>query len=156
MNSTSMSIMASINNGVSNNFNSSLNASSTSVQENQDDNGGEIMQRNEYSIFFDFVVPGILLNVIGLLGLIGNALSIIVLSRPQMRQSINCILIGLASFDSILLLTSILMLGLPAIFDFLSMQLSNGYQPPGFNVFHYYFTKIFPFITPTVYSIGMT
>ena len=155
MNSTSMSIMASINNGVSNNFNSSLNASSTSIQENQDDNGGEILQRNEYSIFFDFVVPGILLNVIGLLGLIGNALSIIVLSRPQMRQSINCILIGLASFDSILLLTSILMLGLPAIFDFLSMQLSNGYQPPGFNVFHYYFTKIFPFITPTVYSIGM-
>merc|ERR1712015_39581 len=78
-----------------------------------------------YSIFFDFVVPGILLNIIGLLGLIGNTLSIIVLSRPQMRQSINCILIGLASFDSILIVTSILMLGLPAVYDFLIRRLKE-------------------------------
>ena len=112
--------MASITNASSNNLNSVFNTSSQTIQENQSNNGGENLQRNEYSIFFDFVVPGILLNVIGLLGLIGNTLSIIVLSRPQMRQSINCILIGLASFDSILLVTSILMLGLPAIFDFLS------------------------------------
>ena len=153
-----MSIMASITNASSNNLISVFNTSSQTVQENQSNNGGENLQRNEYSIFFDFVVPGILLNVIGLLGLIGNTLSIIVLSRPQMRQSINCILIGLASFDSILLVTSILMLGLPAIFDFLSQAKvqSNGlYDPPGFDLFHFYFTKVFPFITPTVYSIGM-
>ena len=147
--------MASINNGSSSNLSSSINASSTNIQENQEDNSGDILQRNEYSIFFDFVVPGILLNVIGLLGLIGNTLSIIVLSRPQMRQSINCILIGLASFDSILIVTSILMLGLPAIFDFLSIQSSENYHAPGFDMFHFYFTKVFPFITPTVYSIGM-
>ena len=47
-----------------------------------------------YSVFFDFVIPGIFLNFVGLLGLLGNVLSIIVLSRPQMRSSINCILIG--------------------------------------------------------------
>ena len=46
------------------------------------------------SVLFEFVVPGVLLNFVGLLGLIGNVLSIIVLSRPQMRSSINCILIG--------------------------------------------------------------
>ena len=155
MNSTDMSMMASINNGSSNNVSSIFNTTFQAIQKNQSNNGGEISQRNEYSIFFDFVVPGILLNVIGLLGLIGNTLSIIVLSRPQMRQSINCILIGLASFDSILLVTSILMLGIPAIFDFLVSQSSEVYHPPGFDLFHFYFTKVFPFITPTVYSIGM-
>ena len=46
------------------------------------------------SEFFEFVVPGVLLNGIGLLGFCGNILSIIVLSRPQMKSSINCILIG--------------------------------------------------------------
>ena len=47
-----------------------------------------------YSEFFEFVVPGVLLNGVGLLGFCGNILSIIVLSRPQMKSSINCILIG--------------------------------------------------------------
>ena len=47
-----------------------------------------------YSEFFEFFVPGVLLNSIGLLGFCGNILSIIVLSRPQMKSSINCILIG--------------------------------------------------------------
>ena len=46
------------------------------------------------SVFFNFVVPGILLNGIGLLGLAGNAISALILSRPQMKSSINCILIG--------------------------------------------------------------
>ena len=32
-----------------------------------------------------------------------------------MKSSINCLLIGLASFDLILILTSILMFGLPSI-----------------------------------------
>ncbi len=48
----------------------------------------------EMSVLFEFVVPGVLLNCVGILGLIGNTLSIIVLSRPQMKSSINCILIG--------------------------------------------------------------
>ena len=33
--------------------------------------------------------------------------------RPQMKSSINCLLIGLASFDIVLIITSILMFGLP-------------------------------------------
>jgi hypothetical protein len=35
-----------------------------------------------------------------------------------MRNSINCILIGLASFDSVLITTSILMFGLPGIYSY--------------------------------------
>ena len=45
-------------------------------------------------VFFEFVVPGVLLNIIGIFGLVGNILSICVLSRPAMRSSINCILLG--------------------------------------------------------------
>ena len=155
MNTSNISI-ASINNG------SSLSINGSGINEDK-----EAIPLRDYSMFFDFVVPGILLNIIGLLGLIGNTLSIIVLSRPQMRQSINCILIGLASFDSILIVTSILMLGLPAVYDFLAMQTSlenayrrsqnitEDYSPLGLQMFQFYFTKVFPFITPTVYPIGM-
>ena len=51
-------------------------------------------EEHHQNTFFEFVVPGVLLNGVGLLGLVGNILSIIVLSRPQMKSSINCILIG--------------------------------------------------------------
>jgi hypothetical protein len=155
MNTSNISI-ASLNNG------SSISINGSDLNEDTE----QTLPR-DYSMFFDFVVPGILLNIIGLLGLIGNTLSIIVLSRPQMRQSINCILIGLASFDSILIVTSILMLGLPAVYDFLYMQtsLENAYRRSqnvteeysalGLQMFQFYFTKVFPFITPTVYPIAM-
>jgi hypothetical protein len=33
-----------------------------------------------------------------------------------MKNSINCILIGLASFDTVLIFTSILMFGIPSIY----------------------------------------
>lgn len=49
----------------------------------------------EINVFFEFVVPGVLLNGIGILGFLGNIISIAVLSRPQMKSSINCILIGM-------------------------------------------------------------
>ena len=48
-----------------------------------------------FEITFEFIVHGIMLNTIGLLGLIGNVISIGVLSRPQMKSSINTLLIGL-------------------------------------------------------------
>ena len=36
--------------------------------------------------FLDFVVPGVLLVGVGALGLAGNVLSAVVLSRPQMSR----------------------------------------------------------------------
>lgn len=54
---------------------------------------------------FEFIIPGVLLNIVGFLGLLGNILSIIVLSRPQMKSSIHCLLLGLASYDSVLIVT---------------------------------------------------
>ena len=48
-----------------------------------------------FAITFEFIVHGILINTIGLIGLIGNIVAIGVLSRPQMKSSITTILIGL-------------------------------------------------------------
>ncbi|XP_068245096.1 FMRFamide receptor-like [Palaemon carinicauda] len=67
---------------------------------------------------FQFVVYGILLTTIGLLGLAGNIISITILSSSRMRSSINCCLIGLTTFDMIVTITSILMLALPEISEY--------------------------------------
>ena len=48
-----------------------------------------------FAITFEFIVHGVLINTIGLIGLIGNIVAIGVLSRPQMKSSITTILIGL-------------------------------------------------------------
>ena len=50
---------------------------------------------------------------------------------------------GLASFDTVLILTSILMFGLPAVHTYTQQW------------FGYYFCHIFPYITPWVYPVGM-
>ncbi|KAG7197872.1 hypothetical protein KM043_001683 [Ampulex compressa] len=67
---------------------------------------------------FDFVVCGVLVNLVGLFGIFGNALSMIILSRPQMKSSINYLLIGLARCDTVLIVTSVLIYGLPAIYAY--------------------------------------
>merc|ERR1712016_192202 len=56
-------------------------------------------------------------------------------------------------FDFIV--TSILMLGLPAVYDFLIRRLKEHKTAPGIEMFHFYFSNVFPFITPTVYPIAM-
>ena len=48
-----------------------------------------------FEITFEFIIHGVLVAVIGLIGLIGNVVAIGVLSRPQMKSSITTILIGL-------------------------------------------------------------
>jgi len=85
-----------------------------------------------------------MLNITGLLGLLGNVMSIIILSRPQMKSSVNCLLIGLASFDTILIFTSILMFGLPAVYTYTDLYLVA-----------FFMLKVFPYITPVVYAVGM-
>ena len=56
----------------------------------------------------EFVVYGCLLNFVSLLGLLGNGISIIILSRPSMvKSSINYLLIGLATCDTVLILLSV-------------------------------------------------
>lgn len=47
-----------------------------------------------YFPLFEFVISLVLLVVVALPGLVGNFISIFILSRPQMRTSLNVILIG--------------------------------------------------------------
>ena len=59
----------------------------------------------EISIFFELLVLGVMVCVLGLLGLVGNLLSIFILTRRQMKGSTHFILMALASSDSIVILT---------------------------------------------------
>ena len=51
-----------------------------------------------YFPLFEFVISLVLLVVVALPGLVGNFISIFILSRPQMRTSLNVILIGTLFF----------------------------------------------------------
>lgn len=105
--------------------------------------GEACLEPNEDLVFYEFITNGILLNLVGVLGILGNILSMIILSRPQMRSSINYLLIGLARCDTALILTSILLFGVPAIFPY------TGYL-------RYYFYIILPKISMVVYPLAMT
>lgn len=92
--------------------------------------------------FYRFITNGILLNLTGLLGILGNIISMIILSRPQMRSSINYLLIGLARIDTVLIITSILLFGLPGIYPYSGL------------LFTYYYS-VYPHIAAVVYPLGM-
>ncbi|CAG0917130.1 unnamed protein product [Notodromas monacha] len=67
---------------------------------------------------YEFIVHGICLPIVGLFGLVGNGLSMFILSRPQMRSSMNCCLLGLASCDSALILCCLLLFSVPSVHGF--------------------------------------
>ena len=71
-----------------------------------------------------FWLDGVATNVIVVLGLLGNALSALVLSRKEMRSAsgsgvsganTNTYLRALAAWDSVVLVSSLLLIGLPAL-----------------------------------------
>lgn len=103
----------------------------------EDDDGPE-----DYNLLFEFIAYGLVLNVVGVFGILGNVISMIILSRPQMKSSINYLLIGLARCDTVLIVTSILLFGLPIIY------------PTTNHLFIYYY-KVYPLITPVVFPIAM-
>lgn len=53
---------------------------------------------------------GILLPIIVIFGLFGNFATVLIMTRPQMRASINTYLAGLAVFDSLVLICAMLMM----------------------------------------------
>ncbi|XP_008555574.1 FMRFamide receptor [Microplitis demolitor] len=77
---------------------------------------------------YEFITLGILLNVVGVFGLFGNIISMIILSRPQMKSSINYLLIGLARCDTILIITSVLIHGLPAIYSYTGLLFNYKFK----------------------------
>ena len=59
----------------------------------------------DISIIFELLILGVLLSFFGIMGLVGNFLSILVLTRRQMKGSTNFILMGLAYSDLILIIS---------------------------------------------------
>lgn len=55
----------------------------------------------------EFIIYGIIANLIGLFGIFGNTISMIILSRPQMKSSINYLLIGMARCDTVLIVIAV-------------------------------------------------
>ena len=94
----------------------------------------------EYSLY-QFVLQGVVMNVVNVLGIVCNTISIYILSRKQMRASINCCLIGLATFDILLLVCSIFVWGLPAI-----SQYSGGMRSLT--------SRVIPHMTPWLYPLA--
>ncbi|CAB0004714.1 unnamed protein product [Nesidiocoris tenuis] len=95
-------------------------------------------------ILYEFITNGILLNVVGVLGIMGNVISMIILTRPQMRSSINYLLTGLARCDTVLILTSVFLFGIPAVYKYYQSSFLVGY----------YF-RIYPFLCAVVYPIAL-
>lgn len=91
--------------------------------------------------FLDFWLCGIILNIVGFIGILGNVLSMVILSRPQMRSSINYLLIGLARCDTVLIITSILLFGFRSIYPY-----------TGYLFFYNYY--IYPHLAPYIYPLA--
>lgn len=88
-----------------------------------------------------FWLNGVAVTVIGLMGIFGNLASIHVLSRKQMRSSVNFILMALATSDLLLIVTSILIFALTTVYPY------TGY------LIDYYF-KAFPIITLAAFPLA--
>ena len=112
-----------------------------------------------YDEVFEFWIPGVCLTGIvkfffhyyiffhtgiSLLGFIGNLLSAVILSRllvltfcdvlldnfrPAMSSPMNTLLLGLTMYDTVLILTSVLMVGVPSIHQhhLILIDLSNRF-----------------------------
>ncbi|XP_069183263.1 LOW QUALITY PROTEIN: FMRFamide receptor [Procambarus clarkii] len=87
-------------------------------------------------------ICGVILTIVGLLGLAGNLISITILSRPKMRSSINCCLIGLTTFDMIVVTTSVLMFGVPEIGEYTNSMV-------------WYTQGVFQRVTPFIFPVAL-
>ncbi|XP_022239599.1 FMRFamide receptor-like [Limulus polyphemus] len=91
---------------------------------------------------FELISTGVCVTTLSVLGIIGNLISLFVLSRPQMQSSINCSLQGLAIYDTGVLMCALIMLGLVTLGKIVTWL-------------HFYTWIIFPFIVPVIYPLAL-
>jgi len=92
---------------------------------------------------FQFTILTYCLIGVASLGILGNILSILILSRPQMKSSISAVLLGLAGCDTLLIVTSILLFSLTTVYPY------TGYLRS-----YYYFW--YPKMSTFLYPLAMT
>jgi hypothetical protein len=95
----------------------------------------------DFVLLFQFVAWGIVGGVVSVLGLVGNVFSICVLSHRRMQSSTSCYLTALGIYDSVLLLTQIVIFALYSI--------DNMHRIPGYADF-------MAFTQPYLYPIALT
>ncbi|KAK7481328.1 hypothetical protein BaRGS_00027408, partial [Batillaria attramentaria] len=99
-------------------------------------NGSGAPPMEEWSEKLNFYMNGVLTAIVTGLGLVGNALAVMVLTRRTMHTSTNCFLTALAIWDSVVLLHSLLLMSL-------------GEIVPGF------FTHALPYVIVYLYPVAL-
>ncbi len=95
-------------------------------------------------LLYSYIMHGLLLGVVCVLGLLGNSLSFAVFWRDPVKSSTHFLLQTLAVVDSLLLLTALPLHSLPAYLSFAHPLLYDSYVQ-----------HIFPFIAVYVYPLAM-
>uniref|UniRef100_A0A336L365 CSON002596 protein n=1 Tax=Culicoides sonorensis TaxID=179676 RepID=A0A336L365_CULSO len=99
----------------------------------------EVYNSESPEVKFQFWMSAIFLSGVGLFGILGNILSMVILSRPQMKSSISAVLFGLAACDTLLIVTSLLLFSLATIYPYTRYL---------FNYYYIWYPKLTPFIFP--------
>lgn len=94
------------------------------------------------TLMFQYYAWGIIGSIISCLGIIGNTLSIVVLSNRRMQSSTSCYLIALAVFDIIVLISLVLFMSLPTVY--LATGKLEGYF------------RAYPYMHPYAYPTALT
>ena len=71
-------------------------------------------------ILFRFLVQGVGITLLSIFGIIGNTLTIIVLSKKKMRSPIGCFLRGLACADAVFTAIATLVVGVPCFVSYVA------------------------------------
>ncbi|CAG7831808.1 unnamed protein product [Allacma fusca] len=74
---------------------------------------------------FNFLVEGVGVTTMTIFGVLGNMTSVIVLYQPKMRTSVSLLLMCLACFDTLLLLTNFLTFGVRGLFYYFLGQVAG-------------------------------
>ncbi|XP_074645239.1 FMRFamide receptor-like [Tubulanus polymorphus] len=98
-------------------------------------NDSEATNSDTGIVNFQFGVYGVVAPTICILGIIGNVLAVIVLSRRRMRSSMSCYLIAQAVFDCIVLIMMILSMTIS--------MLNDSYR------------CVYPYLNPVVYPLAL-
>jgi len=82
-------------------------------------------------LLYYYVVFGFLQIGVCVFGILGNIISAVVLTQPEMKSSVNVLLLGLALADIMYLLSRVFFNGLVVCFQFydLADQYENSYEP---------------------------
>lgn len=91
-----------------------------------------------------FIITGVILPIIGVMGVVGNSMSLAILCRREMRSSINLYLSALSVYDSLLIVTAILCFACPAIHVYckfiINVNVLQGYK----TVYPYMIKYLYP------------